>query len=81
MATKKAKTLMKINLFALGRAFRALIITAVIFSIVGFLVYPELVSYSPENPDLLSHQHNFAIATVLIGALTGGLVYWNSTRR
>ena len=72
---------MKLNLFALGRAFRALIITAVIFAIIGFLVYPELVSYSPEDPELLADQRDFAIATLLIGAFAGGPIYWNSTRR
>ena len=72
---------MKLNLFALGRAVRALIITAIVFSIVGFVLCPELVEYSPENPDLLSDQRDFAIATLLVGAFAGGLIYWNSTRR
>ena len=72
---------MKINLFALGRAVRALIITVIGFSFIGILVYPELVKYSPENPELLAAQRDFALASIIIGIFAGGLFYWESTRK
>lgn len=71
---------MKFNLFALGRAVRAMIVVAIVFSIVGFVLCPELVQYTPEDPDLLGHQKGFALATVLIGALAGALIYWDSVK-
>ena len=72
---------MKLNLFALGRAVRALIVVAIVFSIVGFLLCPELVQYTPEDPDLLIDQKSFALATLLVGVFAGGLMYWESTRK
>ena len=72
---------MKINLFALGRAFRALIITSVIFCAVGWILCPELMAYTSEDPAMLANQRDFAIATLLVGVFAGGLIYWNSTKR
>jgi hypothetical protein len=71
---------MKLNLFALGRAVRALIVSAIVFSIVGFLLCPELVQYTPEDPALLQQQKSFSLATLFIGLLAGGLMYWDSIR-
>jgi hypothetical protein len=71
---------MKLNLFALGRAVRAMIIVAIVFSIVGFLLCPELVQYTPEDPDLLRHQKSFALATLLVGVFAGGLIYWDAVK-
>lgn len=72
---------MKFNLFALGRAVRALIITVVVFCLIGALFCPELVQYTPEDPDLMSHQKGFALATFAIGLLAGALMYWEALRK
>jgi hypothetical protein len=71
---------MKINLFALGRAVRTLIITAAAFSLTGLLLCPELVQYTPENSELLCHQRGFALACIVISAFAGALIYWESVK-
>jgi hypothetical protein len=71
---------MKINMFALGRAVRVLIVTSIVFSVVGFLLCPELVQFTPEDPDLLSHQRGFALACISIGFFAGCLTYWDALR-
>jgi hypothetical protein len=71
---------MKFNLFALGRAIRALIITVVGICLVGMIIFPELVGYSPENPALLAGQRDFAIAALCVGILAGCLFYWDCVK-
>lgn len=72
---------MKFNLFALGQAIRALIITVIGFSLFGMVVFPELVKYSPEDPGLLCAQRDFALVGLGIGLFSAGLFYWESTRK
>ena len=71
---------MKFNLFSLGRSLRVLIITIIGFCLLGMIICPELLNYSPENPDLLEAQRDFAIVALCVGILSGGLFYWESTR-
>jgi hypothetical protein len=71
---------MKLNLFALGRAVRALIITVIGFCLIGMIFCPELVSYSPENAVLFCAQLGFARASLFIGLFSAGLFYWEATR-
>jgi hypothetical protein len=71
---------MKINLFALGRAARALIITSVIFCVIGWILCPERMGYTPEDPAMLANQQNFALATLLVGIFAGSLIYWDATK-
>jgi len=77
----KILNLMKLNLFALGRAARALSITSIIVCLIGWIICPEIMDYTPEDPALLANQHNFAVATLLIGVFAGGLIYWDSAKR
>jgi hypothetical protein len=71
---------MKFNLFALGRAARAVILCVVVFSLVGLVLCPELVQYTPEDPDLLAHQRSFALASLFISIFAGTLVYWDAVK-
>jgi hypothetical protein len=72
---------MKFNLFALGRAIRALIVTVIGFCLFGMLVLPELVKYSPEDPGLLCAQRDFALVGLSVGLFSAGLFYWEATRK
>ena len=64
---------MKFNLFALGRAIRALIVTVIGFCLMGMIICPEVMSYTPENPALLAAQRDFALVALCVGILSGGL--------
>jgi hypothetical protein len=66
---------MKINGRAIARSVLAFILTATAFSIIGFIVDPQLIEYTSENLDLLSNQRNFALASIAIGAMSAILLY------
>jgi len=65
---------------AISKSALACIISATIFYIIGFLIDPSLIEYTPENPEAFNNQKNFAWASIAIGLLSAVLMYPRSKR-
>jgi hypothetical protein len=51
------------------------IITVTTVSVLGYLVDPELVSYTPEDPAIFSKQKAFALLSAVFGMIVGAYYY------
>lgn len=68
------------NKFLNGLRYSALacMISVIIVLLIGAIIDPSLVSYTPEDPNMFKQQKNFAAMVSVIGIISGILFYKKS---
>jgi hypothetical protein len=68
------------NKFLNGLRYSALacIISVIITLLIGAIIDPSLVSYTPEDPNAFQNQKNFAMIVAIFGIISGILFYKKS---
>ena len=68
-----------INIRALVKAVFVFIVSVTIICVIGSILVPTLLEYTPEDPEILSDQRNFAIGTALVGLASAVIEYYRLT--